>query len=464
MATKDNQKKNDDARGYSAGVALRQVSRDIIEITLDAREFRSGIKVEPNSVAVQASRKKIILWPSNNGHHVEYPESKQGEVRIRVRSASRSLKRLAARFEDGAEFKGWPEQGRFALRQKKMSTTQKRKLIQGSVLVVAGLVAFAAGVQILRNTSNNQDRPGKVASQESAGQEMLQKNAHLEEHKAQSKKQIKQLVLGASHGKAHLAKVFRKQDDVTGIVIQGTSGSRSSAIAWVVGNNDMLIIGQAFNEKGENLTWQAAKAQGVAYRMRSQTGSHHTHSRQDSDNRVSRATSLRSKSLSEEQFFNAVKQASGIMYPAGGHLLYVMYDANCIFCHKLFGVIQAHKAKLKSYNVGVKWIPVAILKQSSLGKGAAALEQGKKGLVFGQGDFDEINEIGGLKPSDTKSYVRQVARNTRIMLLDGHATATPTLLWRNADGRHVTIGKPSKKELMRVVRSIGEKVEPDISS
>ncbi|MES1982468.1 MAG: thiol:disulfide interchange protein DsbG [Pseudomonadota bacterium] len=121
------------------------------------------------------------------------------------------------------------------------------------------------------------------------------------------------------------------------------------------------------------------------------------------------------------------------------NMIYVFFDANCIFCHLVWKALQPYeKAGLQ-----VRWIPVAFLKKDSAGKAAALLaaKNPAASMAVNMGKFDKKDESGGIPaagkiPAET---LKRIQQNGALMERFG-SNGTPTLVWKDKSGQISALG------------------------
>lgn len=114
--------------------------------------------------------------------------------------------------------------------------------------------------------------------------------------------------------------------------------------------------------------------------------------------------------------------------------LWVVFDPNCIYCHKLF---EGLKANVAAGDVKVHVIQVGFLKQSSLGKAAAifAAKDPAAALAEDEANFDTAKEEGSIAPDTSDAAaVAKVQDNNAWMKTQG-IKGTPYMLFRDTEGK-----------------------------
>jgi thiol:disulfide interchange protein DsbG len=133
----------------------------------------------------------------------------------------------------------------------------------------------------------------------------------------------------------------------------------------------------------------------------------------------------------------AASSAGGIVDGHSAHRLYVFYDPNCPYCHRLYDDLRADVARGA---VQVSWITVGFLAPSSLPKAAAILQARNPLAALRRSERDyaapgEGHGGGGIAPAPTvEPATRARLRHNLDMLRAVHALGVPALVWRGRDG------------------------------
>jgi thiol:disulfide interchange protein DsbG len=262
------------------------------------------------------------------------------------------------------------------------------------------------------------------------------------------------MVSKMTHGAAHVTKTFPGPDGLTGIVIKGSQGP---LIAWVTDQKSAIIVGNVVDQGNHNVTTLATHmyleksglsglAVGSGPAAAGTPSSVHPssqHTEYVSNSQAPDASSGKSGEAMLRSFVNDPHQAVTIQDPNtnGPHPLYVFFDPNCIFCHKLFDLVRGNVAMFNKAGVRVVYVPVAILKQSSANKAAEIVAGGWPVLLKDETGFNENTEEGGLSGNGVSSQALAAAHlDTEVMsrLASGNhlAVETPMLVWK-AGNQHV---------------------------
>lgn len=139
-------------------------------------------------------------------------------------------------------------------------------------------------------------------------------------------------------------------------------------------------------------------------------------------------------------------------------VLYVFFDANCPFCHFTWKALQPYeKAGLQ-----VRWIPVAVLGETSLPKAAAIMAAKDKTSAFRA--MQEQYRLGaplaqGQGAPSKPEVAEKIRKNGELMekfSIDG----TPGIVWKDSGGKvHVKGGMPRLSEIPRITGLPEQKID-----
>ncbi|MDA8093119.1 MAG: thiol:disulfide interchange protein DsbG [Betaproteobacteria bacterium] len=132
-------------------------------------------------------------------------------------------------------------------------------------------------------------------------------------------------------------------------------------------------------------------------------------------------------------------------------IVYVFFDPNCIFCHYTWQALKPYE----KVGLQVRWVPVAFLKPTSLGRAAAILEakNGEAALDQDETRFNMSAEEGGLTPAakPAPASVAAIQANGQLMAAFG-SQGTPTLVWRDRKSGKVKVlgGMPRLSQIPEI--------------
>jgi len=151
-----------------------------------------------------------------------------------------------------------------------------------------------------------------------------------------------------------------------------------------------------------------------------------------------------------------IRQASWIRDGQSKHVLYVFFDPNCPYCHKVY---EGLRKQVELGEVELRWIPVGILMTTSLGKAAsmleakdptAALHLNEQRFTTEGGTFGGIDE----EPVPRADTLKKLEANLALLRRTGQ-DAVPSLLFRTRDGKsHFVRGAPPPAMLERIAREL----------
>jgi thiol:disulfide interchange protein DsbG len=161
------------------------------------------------------------------------------------------------------------------------------------------------------------------------------------------------------------------------------------------------------------------------------------------------------QSLAERLLDATHKRATWVAEGAGKHVVYVYFDPNCPYCHKLYLELQPY---VRKGGYDVRWVPVGILMGSSHGKAAAILEakDPSAALRRNEQNFRRHGGFGGIS-EDLLSSTRTdkaLATNHKILATTG-TEEVPEMVFRARNGGAAYIvGAPSSKELAKILQAV----------
>ena len=265
-------------------------------------------------------------------------------------------------------------------------------------------------------------------------------------------KQANMIVEKLTHDKAHVIRVFPGPKGLTGMVVSGAQGP---IISWMTSTRSAVIVGGVVDAKSnQNLTTRATMQYIVGHGViKSPPTARLAPSADNTPGEMSATvpvdatqTGVLSGETALRTFLNDSRNGNFVQVSqqglSGPHTLYAFVDPNCIFCHKLFDYVQSHHAEFQKAGVRVVYVPVAILKQSSIAKAAEMAKEGWPALLRDEQKFngnDEEGGLNGLSGAELAHYAAQVHVNTRWLQqlsTANHANeGTPFLVWRAGNGR-----------------------------
>jgi len=151
-----------------------------------------------------------------------------------------------------------------------------------------------------------------------------------------------------------------------------------------------------------------------------------------------------------------IQQTTWIRDGKSAHVIYVFFDPNCPYCHKVFEMLRP---PVQRGEVELRWVVVGKLMVTSTGKAAALLEakdptealyRNERGFSQETGSFGGIEE----EPAPREETLRRLNANHALLNRSGF-DAVPALLFRTKDGKADIIrGAPPAAFLEKLVKDL----------
>lgn len=151
-----------------------------------------------------------------------------------------------------------------------------------------------------------------------------------------------------------------------------------------------------------------------------------------------------------------IKQATWIRDGKSAHVMYVFFDPNCPYCHKVYEMLRP---QVQRGEVELRWVVTGRLMATSIGKAAAMLEAKDPTEAFyrnERGFSQETGNFGGIEeePLPREETLRQLNANLTLLKRSGF-DAVPALLFRTKDGKADIIrGAPPAVFLEKLVKDL----------
>lgn len=151
-----------------------------------------------------------------------------------------------------------------------------------------------------------------------------------------------------------------------------------------------------------------------------------------------------------------IKQTSWIRDGKSAHVIYVFFDPNCPYCHKVYEMLRP---QVQRGEVELRWVVVGKLMLTSTGKAATILEAKDQAEAFhrNQRDFSQATgSYGGIEeePAPREETLRRLDANLALLNRSGF-DAVPALLFRTKDGKAGFIrGAPPAQILEKLVKDL----------
>lgn len=157
-----------------------------------------------------------------------------------------------------------------------------------------------------------------------------------------------------------------------------------------------------------------------------------------------------------ESMWRDAPQSAWIRDGQSKHVLYVFFDPNCPYCKRVY---EGARARVEIGDVELRWIPIAVLMTTSLGKAAAMLEAKNptEALHINERDFSvSTGSFGGLseEPVPQDATLAKLERNEALLRRSG-VDSTPALLFRTRAGVvRFILGAPPEAALGGIIDNL----------
>ena len=151
-----------------------------------------------------------------------------------------------------------------------------------------------------------------------------------------------------------------------------------------------------------------------------------------------------------------IQQATWIRDGKSAHVIYVFFDPNCPYCHKVYEMLRP---QVQRGAVELRWVVTGKLMATSAGKAAAMLEardpteafyRNERGFSQATGSFGGIEE----EPAPREDTLRKLKANLDLLKRSGF-DAVPALLYRTRDGKaDIVRGAPTAAFLEKLVKDL----------
>jgi len=154
---------------------------------------------------------------------------------------------------------------------------------------------------------------------------------------------------------------------------------------------------------------------------------------------------------------DSIDQATWVAEGKGKHIVYIFFDPDCPYCHKLYDALRPLVAER---NLQLRWIPVGMLAATSLGKAAAILQAADPLVAFRNNEnnfnFSDSGPGGGIAPAATISEQTRLNLAANLSLLqEQNLFVVPVAVFRARDGRaFIFHGAPPDKTLNQLLQYV----------
>jgi len=155
-----------------------------------------------------------------------------------------------------------------------------------------------------------------------------------------------------------------------------------------------------------------------------------------------------------ESILTDIHQATWIAEGKGPHVVYIFFDPNCPYCHKLY---TDTRSQVKAGKLQLRWIPVGILVATSRGKALAMLGAKDPLKAFYQNEehYKRGHGGGGIDEDLGTPKVEQQLRANEALLARTRVGAVPLMVFRTDTGAAVLVqGSPPKDRLAMMLEHV----------
>lgn len=143
-------------------------------------------------------------------------------------------------------------------------------------------------------------------------------------------------------------------------------------------------------------------------------------------------------------------RAAAIVQGTGRRVVYVFFDANCAYCPLLYRNLQP---LIKPNDLQLRWLPVAVVDATSLGKAAAILEADDPVVALDRNEvqYDTVANTGAIEEQIPSERTEARVRANEVLLARIAIPVVPTMVFVDKGGAVQTVqGALSPLALRRV--------------
>lgn len=259
----------------------------------------------------------------------------------------------------------------------------------------------------------------------------------------------------ATQGQAVAYAVFPGPDGLTGALVGDANATapdgQQRVVSWI-NQQGYVMTGSLISPSGANLTLGAIQAfgrRGVPVAQAGLGGNTPITPRgvpdaiadQGSTPSVAQAAT-QAGIVSVSDFPKGLSEIDQPAKSSGAPELTIFVDPNCVFCHVMWQNLSDASIAGK---VRIRWVPVGILRQDSMGRAASLIQGGLRAMQSNESGFQGGSETGGAPISKDPAALRNAQDNTQKFIawsqFNGLSPATPTLVWTAKNGKqHAVVG------------------------
>lgn len=223
----------------------------------------------------------------------------------------------------------------------------------------------------------------------------------------------------------HLAgkgvKIVNSFSSASGLRAVIADNGTEKRLFYITPDGNSLIAGMVFDAQGNNITSADMNKAGV--------------------NDVGGAKVLGDAQL--QTLWERVEKRRWIQEGKVGKLVYVFFDPNCPYCHRLWTTLRAG---VDAGKIQVRWLPVAILKDTSKGLGAAIYTSPRASEAMAQMVNRQLQPVAVQEREN-----RDLAQNL-LLLRDTGYTGVPAMMFKRSGKIVSMMGYPDDRELTALLQ------------
>lgn len=230
---------------------------------------------------------------------------------------------------------------------------------------------------------------------------------------------------GGTPVERHLAsqgvKIVQGFSSVSGLRAIVADNGAEKRLFYITPDGKSLIVGMVFDAQGNNVTSGDMSKAGVAD--------------------VGGAKVMGDAQL--QALWDRAEKLRWVQEGKSGKVIYAFFDANCPYCHRLWSTLRAG---VQAGKIQVRWLPVAILKDTSKGLGAAIYSASNPSEALGRMVNRQLQPVAVNDRSN-----RDMALNL-LLLRDTGYTGVPTLLFKRGNRIVSMMGAPDEREMAALLQ------------
>ncbi len=234
------------------------------------------------------------------------------------------------------------------------------------------------------------------------------------------------LLNSLTHNQVEIVQSFPSVGNLQGFVVKSKAGQGAPSIVYVDSQGRYAVVGALLTADGTNQS--------------------------DTDTQKYINASVAKNALADSPNTAWVQDGKA----NAKHVMYVVADPNCIYCHKLY---EMTRPAVQSGNLAIRWIWVGFLKDSSAGIAKAILAASNPSDAMAQNEkqFNDATESGGLAPLSAPNADADAKFAKNMAFLNKYQfPGTPVLIFQGQDGNPMSLYGVSPDDLDKTIQSMGQ--------